>query len=128
MLVARAMAALAIDAFLNAQENWIASPVSIAWNLWIGVVAEHAVVADQPPPALMIRPVVAGIHGPVAALFGIPGQRQLDQGIPRGSVQIRAGVIAGANNEVDFGFRHVGLPAVVVDLVLALEIFPVDRK
>ncbi len=91
----------------------------------IGVVAEHAVVGDGAAEVVVIRTVVAGVHGPVAALLGVPGQGQLDQRIGGGTVQIRARVIAGPHDVVDLLLHHVDLLAGGIELVATLKVLPV---
>ena len=54
--------------------------------LRVGVVAEHTVIGNRLAKAHVIRPVEAGIHGPVTALFGVPAQGQFDQCPRRGSM------------------------------------------
>ena len=97
-------------------------------NRGIRVVAEHAIVRDGAAEAVVIRTVVARVHRPVAALLGVPGQRQFDQRIAGGSMQVRARVIAGAHDVVDLLLHHVDLLAAGIELVAALIIFPVALK
>jgi hypothetical protein len=41
----------------------------------IGVVTRHALVRDLPPEILVVRPIVAGAHRPLAAAFAVPAKR-----------------------------------------------------
>src|SRR3954469_25257825 len=65
-----AVASLTIDTFrqLPLVNCFCEGLVMSCRNLRIRVVAEHAVVADGPPKAVVVRTVVAGIHRPVSAL------------------------------------------------------------
>ena len=85
-------------------------------NSRIGVVAGHALVVDRARGPLVIQPVVARIHRPVAALFRIPAQRQLLERVPRGQVQKGPRMIAGAEHVIDLLLFDVGVPAVEPDL------------
>ena len=59
-------------------------------------------------------------HRPDAALFRIPAQRQLDEGAAGGAVQIRAGVVAGADDVIDFQLFDILFLAAEADLPAAL--------
>src|SRR5207247_4028797 len=69
-----AVAPLAIDAF--GQRTLIyrlgKRHVVSCRDLWISVVAEHAVIRNLPAEAFVIAPVVTRIPSPVAALYGVP--------------------------------------------------------
>jgi hypothetical protein len=72
----------------------------------ISIVAEHAVVPDLAAEAFVIGAVVARVHGPVAALFGVPGKRQFDQRVAKCPVQVGARVGAGPYDEVSIWWRR----------------------
>src|SRR5213079_1667504 len=109
-----AVAPLAIDAF--GQRTLIyrlgKRHVVSCRDLWISVVAEHAVIRNLPAEAFVIAPVVTRIHSPVAALFGVPSERKLDQVVARGPVQVYARVVAGTHDEIDLLLHDVDLPAI----------------
>ena len=90
-------------------------------NARVAVVAVHAVVGDRAAEAFVVGSVVAGIHGPVAALVGVPAEGELDEGVAGRTVEVGAGVMAGAEDEVDLLFDLVGGAAVGAELVAALE-------
>src|SRR5215472_5387153 len=115
------VAALAINTFGNAAENRFHYGLpAVRRDFRDAVVAEHALVGDGSTEGGMIRAVVARVHGPIAAVLGVPGERQFHERIAAGAVQIRAHVIARADHKVDFLFEDVGLLAVETDLVTAL--------
>ena len=97
-------------------------------DLRIPVVAEHALVGDRAAEAIVIGTVVTRIHRPVASLFGVPGQRKLDQRVAAGPMQICASVIAGAHDEVDALFHDVDFPAREIDLMAALIILAIAQE
>src|SRR4029453_8255066 len=67
MLAARSVTSLAIDTHgQTAGEHGLGAALSIRGRRFqIAVVTEHAVVSHFAPEALMIRPIIAWIHGPV---------------------------------------------------------------
>ena len=88
MPTSRAMTPLAIDAFRKRPRiNGFGERLLVSGrNSRIGVVAEHAIVGDRAAETVMVRPIVARVHRPVAALLGVPSQRQFDQRIGARSV------------------------------------------
>src|SRR5881409_1453331 len=76
----------------------------------------------------MIRTVVTRVHRPVAALFGVPRKRQLDQLIAGGPMHVSADVIAGTQNVVDLLLEHIDLFAIGIDLVSALIVFAIAAE
>src|SRR5258708_5763219 len=127
VLAGRSVASLAIDTFRQrARIHGLGERCLIRRrNLRICVVAEQALVTQRPAEAGMGRTVIAGIHRPIAALFGVPGERQFDQLIAGGSMNIGAVVITRAENVVDLLFEYVDLFALEVDLITALIIFAI---
>src|ERR1051326_6952228 len=96
----------------------------MAWrNSRIAVVTEHAFVVDDAGRALILRAVVARIHGPIAALFRIPAERQLLQRMAACQMQVRPRVISRTQHEIDLLLLDVGFLAVKSDLPAALIIF-----
>ena len=75
---AGAVAALAIDALGERAgvEGLGAGIVVAGGNLRVGVVAEHALVGDRAVGENVVA-IVAGAHGPVAAVLGIPAERRV---------------------------------------------------
>src|SRR3954468_6416541 len=103
MTAARAVTPLAIDAFgKRACVSRFGERLLVTGgDLWIGVVAEHAIVRDGAAEAIVVRTVVTGIHRPVAALLRVPAQRQFEQRVRAGPVEIRPRVVPGAHDVVD---------------------------
>jgi hypothetical protein len=87
----------------------------------VGIVAEDATECDCPAEVLLIRPVVAGAHGPVPAAFAVPAHRHFDETPIAGAMQIASRVVAGADDVVDPHLDGVRLLAVESHLVAALE-------
>src|ERR1041385_3627761 len=125
-----AVAALAIDPFGQRIPIYgFGKRLSVARrNAGISVMAEHAVVADFAPEAIVIGPVVSGVHGPGAAFFGVPGERQFDEGVAGGAVEISARVIAGTHHVVDLLLHDVDLAAGGIELMAALIIFAIAAQ
>jgi hypothetical protein len=114
-----AVAALAIDTFgqisrIDWLREWLFVP---GWNPRIGIMAEHAIVGDGPAEPFVIRTVVTGIHGPIAAVLEIPCQGEFDESIASGSGDVRPRVAAGAHDVFDALLHHVDLAALGVELV-----------
>ena len=116
----RAIDALGKRAFIDGQGKRL---VMAGGYRRIGVVAKHAIVGDGAAEVVVVRTVVARIHGPVAALFGIPAQRQLDQRVGRSPVEIGSRVISGTHDVVDALLHHVDLAAGGIQLIAPLIIF-----
>src|SRR5262245_54814587 len=87
---ARAVTALAVDALRKiARKNRFASRRVVSFrNLGVCIVAKDALVGNQPARRGM-QGIESGTHGPVAALFRIPGERHLDQRSARRAMQVR---------------------------------------
>ena len=90
-------------------------------NLRIPVVAIHAVVGDFPPKALVVRSVVARIHGPLPALVRVPPQREFQEGIAGGPRKEGAGMISRPDDEVDTLLHHIYLATLGAGLVSPLH-------
>ena len=82
--------------------------------------AEHAVVADSPADR---RPAVveARIHRPSAPVFRIPREGKFDEGSLRGAMEIRANMVARADDVIDRPFLNVVYSSVVTDLPASLN-------
>ena len=95
VIAARAMAALAVDAFgkVAAKDGLAARSIVPGWNSWISIVAKNAFIGNQPAGGRMPR-IEPGAHRPVAALFRIPAKRQLDECSASSAMEIGAGVVA----------------------------------
>lgn len=123
MFAARPVTALAIDPTgerieVDGLGQGLLMPIG---NLWISVVAKHAVVGDFAAKPFMVWTVIAGVHRPMTALVGIPAQGKFDESVAGGSVQEGARVIAGAHDEVDWLLHHVDFAPVGPQLMPALE-------
>ena len=79
VIAARAVTALAVyPARKRARKHRFAAAKSRARGKFrIPVMAENALVSDPPAKSLMVRPVIAGVHSPIAALRRILSQRKL---------------------------------------------------
>ena len=84
-------------------------------NRGIGVVAEHAVVADLPPNR-RIAHVETGIQRPAASLFRVPGQRKLDQSTPSPCGEDSDGHGSRTHHIVDLRLSRALFPAFGSDL------------
>src|SRR6188508_1952168 len=76
-------------------------------NLWVAIVAEHALEGDPAPEVLMVGAVVARIHRPITALFRVPADWQLNNTAIGLLTQIRSGMISRTHDKVDLLFHHV---------------------
>ena len=104
-------------------KDWISAAKSRAGGkLRIAVVAENAFVSDAAPKSFLVGAVIAGVHSPVAAFSGIPGQRKLDESAFDGLMQIGAGMISRPDYEIDFFLYSIGFRAVETDLITPLEV------
>ena len=103
------MAPLAIDSFRQTRrESSTAIPeVGARFDLRITVVAKKAAISRLTAEAKMIGPVVRGAHVPIAAFFGVPRQRKLDQRSGRRAMQIAAGVVSRSEYVVDLAIQNV---------------------
>lgn len=121
---AGAVAALAVDAFGEGVEVYGFGEGLLAGGRdgRVSVVTEHAVVGDGAAEAIVERAIVAGIHGEVAAILGVPAEGELDEGAGGGAVKVGAGVVAGAHDEVDLLFEQVDAAALGVELIAELEV------
>lgn len=72
---------------------------------------------------LVVRAIIARIHGPIASLFGVPAQRQFDQFVGAGAMQVGSRVISRADDKIDLRFQNIHPFPVKSDLILPLEIF-----
>src|SRR5260370_5001408 len=95
VIAAGAMAALAVDAGrkVAAKDGLAARSLVPGWNTRVSVMAKKAFIGNQ-PPGDRVRRIKPGAHRPVAALFRIPAERELDECSARGAMQIRAGMVA----------------------------------
>jgi len=98
----RTVASLTIDALgQGARESRLRLYLFVAGgNLWIRIVAEHALVIDLAAGVGLIGNVVPRVHGPVAALFGIPGERKLLQSAGSHLVEIGPDMAARTHDKV----------------------------
>ena len=120
--LARSVTALAIDAFgYHRRESAFLGRRRVG----VGIVAEHAIERDRTAEILLVRPVVAGAHRPVPAVFAVPADGHFDEMAARRAMQIAAGVVAGADHVIDPGLYGVRLLPVESRLVPALEPFAV---
>ncbi len=127
MFGSRTVASLAIDPLRQfAEEHRIAARFLVGGrDVRVAVVAEHALVGDEPAG---LRMLACRTREPCA----IPRRgRDTSQGAvrsacPRGPVQIRAGMISRAHHIVDAQFFHVDLFAARVQLPAPLEILAVS--
>src|SRR5436309_11514455 len=98
MLPARPVTPLAVNPSRERiQVHWLGKRLFLPFgNLWIAVMAKHAIVGDFAAKPLMVRPIIARVHRPMAALVRIPAQRQFNEGVARRPVQESPRVIAGS--------------------------------
>src|SRR5271154_234003 len=96
------------------------------WDGWIGVVAEHAVIADFSTD-WQLTDVVAGIHGPGAAFFCVPRERKLDQNATGGAMQKSSDMVARAHDVIDLQILSVVRLTVITDLPASLNPASVSR-
>src|SRR5207253_5110632 len=131
MTLSRSMAPLAIDAFWYRLQilRLRACFLVAVRNPRIRIVAEHALVVDDARGALVVRPVVARIHRPIAAFFRIPTKRQLLQRIAARQVKVSPGVVPRTHYEIDLLLLHIGFLTVEAELPAALIILaaPLDH-
>src|SRR5580693_6202478 len=88
----------------------------------VAVMAEDAIVGDGALAIDMVRRIVTGGHPPIAALFRIPGDRQLQQTSVGRTMQISARMNARAEEVVDLRLLDIGALAFVTDLVAELKV------
>ena len=122
-----AMATLAINTLRHgAAVHRICGEVTMrGWrNLRVPVVAEHALIRNG---AARHRVVVVetGIHAPVAAVFGIPGERKFDQRSILLAMQIGPHMIARAHDLVDRQLFYIVWIAVETLLPAALIVLSI---
>src|SRR5262245_10394073 len=79
------------------QIHWLGKRLFVPFgNLWIPVVAKHAVVGDFAAKPIMVRAVISRVHRPMTALVRIPAERQFNECVARRLVQEGPRVIAGS--------------------------------
>jgi hypothetical protein len=124
MIATRAVASLAVNAFRDAprKTRFAADPVGPRCDFRIPGVAEHALVQDLATEAGVVGSVVAWIHRPIAALFRVPGQRQLEDPAFWRPMQIRSRMVARPHHQINLFFDHVCFTTVETDLVAPLVI------
>src|ERR1700691_4756234 len=122
------MTALALDSLGQRQrvDRLGARIVMPGGDRGITVVAEHALVTDFSGGG-RIAVVEARIQRPVAAVFGIPGERKFDQRVADIAMQITADMIARSHDVIDLPFRGVFLLTAVSDLPDSLVVGSVLR-
>ena len=126
MFFALAVAALAIDSFgkiagIDRFGEWL---FIASGNARVSVVAEHAIVGNGAAEPFVIRAVVTGVHGPIAAVFGVTRQRQFDKSIASSSRDVSPSVKAGAHDVVDGLLHNVDFVATGIKLVPQLRRHP----
>ncbi len=101
MVLTGSMAPLAVDSFRQVSWKDCRSLQAIGFDRRIAVVAKHASIRDGSTKTGVVWPVVTGAHGPVAAIFTVPGDRKLHQLFRLCSADIAAGMISGTEPVVD---------------------------
>src|SRR4030095_10824974 len=118
MILSGSLTSLAIDSFGKPiGEMGGAFAILGRLVLRISVMAEHAPVCDPAAEAPMAGPVVAGAHGPGAALLRIPGQRKLDQFFRFRPADVASGMITGAKPVIHSRLENVSRFSVESDLM-----------
>src|SRR2546426_2389357 len=109
MSAARSMAPLAVDALrdFSGKCRIASSAIGILRECRVCVMAEEAFLGNLATKVRLIRPVVARVHAPVTAVFGIPTYRKFDQLLLFVKMQVSAGVIARAEDIIHFLFHHI---------------------
>src|SRR5947209_20599975 len=123
------MAALAVDAFgkVAAKNGLGARRVVPGWNLRVSIVAKNALVGHEPPRDRMPR-IESGAHRPVAALFRVPAERQLDECSASSALEIGTGVVTRTKDVVDPGLLDVSFFPAETDLPAPLVISAVANN
>src|SRR5215475_4058992 len=103
-----AVTTLAIDPFGQSIRKSRVFLQRVRLSLNITIVAGHAPVADLAAEARVIGTVVAGTHGPVAVVPGVPGNGMLYQLSSICPADVASRVIAGADPVINPGFEDVG--------------------
>src|ERR1017187_8554864 len=129
MLASGTVASLAIDPLRKfPKEHRLTTGRLVgSWYVRIAVMAEHALIRDEPEGLRMLR-VGPGHHAPSPAFVRVPAQRQFDQHATLGAVQIRAGMVSRPHYIIDFHFFGVDLVAAGVQLPAALEVLAVPDR
>jgi hypothetical protein len=73
------MTTLAIDTFGHCAGDDELSLTGVGQQKRIGVVAEEAFLVDLTAEVQVIGAIISRVHGPKAAPFGVPADRQLQQ-------------------------------------------------
>ena len=124
MCASGAVTALAIDALGNgaAQEQLARTGWDSGFDRGIGVVAEEALLIDLAAKVEVVAAVVAWIHRPESAVFGVPGDGGFGK-LAAGSLQqVGARVGTRSQHEADLLLDDIGLAAAGPELVAALVI------
>ena len=119
-----AVAALAIDPFGNgaAQEQFARTGWVSGFDCGVGVVAEEALLIDLAAKVEVVTAVVAWIHGPESAVFGVPGDGGFGK-LSAGSLQqVGARVGTGTQHKPDLLLDDIGLAARGAELMATLVV------
>ncbi len=107
------VAALAIDAlgYRTAKEQLARTGWRSGFDCGVGVVAEETFLVDLAAKVEVVAAIVAWIHGPVSAVFSVPGDRRLGE-LSTGSLQqVGSRVSAGTQHKPDLLLHDIGLAA-----------------
>ena len=85
---------------------------------------KEAVVGNRPSESIVVRPVIAGVHRPIATFFRVPSQRQFNQRIRACPMQIGPRVITGTHHIINLFLSRVDRLAARIQLIPALKILP----
>ena len=120
-----AVTALAIDALGNgAAQEQLARTGWAGFDCGVGVVTEEAFLIDLAAKVEVVTAVVAWIHGPESAVFGVPGDGGFGK-LSAGSLQqVSARVGTGTQHKPDLLLDDIGLAAPGADLMAMLVVPP----
>src|ERR1051326_3790799 len=109
MRAARSMAPLAVNSLrdFSWKRGIASSAIGVFPDCRVCVMAEETFLCNPPAKVRLIRPVVARVHAPVTTIFGIPAYRKFDQLLLFVKMQVSAGVIAGAEDIINFLFNNI---------------------
>ena len=103
------MAALAVDALgLSPGDLYAAFPEVDILILLASGVTEDASGVDPSAKTGVVGPVISGAHGPVAALFRVPGERKLYQLPGLCSTGVATAMVSGTEPVVNRSLQLIG--------------------
>ena len=123
------MTTLAVNALrqLTGKDRLRATRLVRSRILRISVVAEHALIRDQ-PARLRVMGIETRTHGPVAAAFGIPAQGKFDQRSKIRAMQVGSRMVAGPDDIIDLHLFDVGVASIEAGLPTPLVVDSVTNN